>query len=399
MKTDRISAPGKIWFITGASSGFGRATTLAVLESGGRVAAAGLEPDAIRSLVHGCGDRALPLGLDVADAEAARDAVERCVAHFGRLDVVYNNAGYGHIGAVEELTDAEVRRQIDVNLLGVINVTRAALPYMRRQRSGHLLQQSSLNGVEGLVGAAYYCSSKFGIEGFSESLADEVAHLGIKVTIIEPGPFRTRFLDERSVKWSPPISEYAESVGKSREILRNLNGQQPGDPARAAQALLEIVSSDRPPRRLALGRMAIEHSRSVLTARLAELDAWTGLSVSADFPQEDSAEIVRRAHAAFNDREIDTGVALMDADVDWPNVPDGGFVHGRDEVRRHWTEQFSKADPRVEIDDVRERGDGRVEAQVRQTIRGPDGQELPEEHATHVFTMAGDRIKRMEVRR
>jgi NAD(P)-dependent dehydrogenase (short-subunit alcohol dehydrogenase family) len=290
MKTDRKPATGKIWFITGASSGFGRAMTLAVLESGGRVAAAGLEPDAIKSLVHGFDDRALALGLDVANAAAARDAVERCVAHFGRLDVVYNNAGYGHIGAAEELTDAELRRQIDVNLLGVINVTRAALPYMRQQRSGHLLQQSSLNGVEGLVGAAYYCASKFGIEGFSESLADEVAHLGIKVTIIEPGPFRTRFLDERSVKWSPPISDYAESVGKSREILRKLNGQQPGDPARAARVLLDIVAMDRPPRRLTLGQMAIEHARSVLAGKLQELDAWTELSVSADFPQRDSAE-------------------------------------------------------------------------------------------------------------
>jgi NAD(P)-dependent dehydrogenase (short-subunit alcohol dehydrogenase family)/ketosteroid isomerase-like protein len=399
MKAERKSTGGKIWFITGASSGFGRATTLAVLESGGRVAAAGLEPDAIKDLVHAFGDRALALGLDVTNAEAARDAIDRCLAHFGRLDVVYNNAGYGHIGAVEELTDAELRRQLDVNLLGVINVTRAVLPCMRRQRSGHLLQQSSLNGVEGLVGAAYYCASKFGIEGFSESLADEVAHLGIKVTIIEPGPFRTRFLDERSVKWSPPMSDYAESVGKSREILRKLNGQQPGDPARAAQVLLDIVAMDRPPRRLTLGQMAIEHTRSVLAGKLKELDTWIELSVSADFPQRASAEIVRRAYAAFNDREVDTGVALMDADVDWPKVPDGGFVHGRDEVRRHWMEQFSKADPRVEIDDVTERGDGRVEAQVRQTIRGPDGQELPEEHATHVFTMAGDRIKRMEVRR
>ncbi len=398
MKSERDSTDGKIWFITGASSGFGRATTLAVLEGGGRVAAAGLEPDAIEDLVHPFGDRALALGLDVANAEAVRDAVERCLAHFGRLDVVYNNAGYGHIGAVEELTDAELRRQIDVDLFGVINVTRAVLPYMRRQRSGHLLQQSSLNGVEGLVGAAYYCASKFGIEGFSETLADEVAHLGIKVTIVEPGPFRTRFLEERSVKSSPPMSDYAESVGKSREILRKLNGQQPGDPARAAQALLKIVASDRPPRRLALGQMAIQHIGSVLAGKLKELDAWSELSASADFPQLDSAEIVRRAYTAFNDRKVDTGVALLDAEVDWPNVPDGGFVHGREEVRRHWTEQFDKADPHVEIDEIRKQSDGRVEARVRQNARGPDGQKLPEERATHVFTMAGDRIKRLEVR-
>jgi NAD(P)-dependent dehydrogenase (short-subunit alcohol dehydrogenase family) len=398
MKTERASA-GKVWFVTGASSGFGRAMTLEVLESGGRVAAAGLEPDVIQELVRPYADRALALPLDVADAVAAREAIERCIAHFGRVDVVYNNAGYGHVGAIEELTDEELRRQIDVNLLGVINVTRAALPHMREQRSGHFLQQSSLNGVEGLVGAAYYCASKFGIEGFSETLADEVAHLGIKVTIVEPGPFRTRFLDDRSVKWSRPTPDYAESVGKVREELRKLNGSQPGDPQRAARALLTVVESARPPRRLALGRMAIEHIRASLGAELKELDDWQETSICADFPQRDSAEVVRRAYAAFNQREIDTAVGLMDAEVDWPKVPEGGFVHGREAVRRHWKEQFTEADPHLEIDDLKMRGDDRVEVRVRQTIRGPNGKELPEERAIHVFTMAGDRIKRMEIAR
>jgi NAD(P)-dependent dehydrogenase (short-subunit alcohol dehydrogenase family) len=416
MQAEHASKSGKIWFVTGASSGFGRAMTLAVLESGGRVAAAGLEPEAIEEIVRPYGERALPLALDVADGAAAREAVDRCVARFGRLDVVYNNAGYGHVGAVEELTDEELRRQIDVNLFGVINVTRAALPHMRKQRSGHLLQQSSLNGVEGLVGAAYYCASKFGIEGFSETLAAEVAHLGIKVTIVEPGPFRTRFLDDRSVKWSRPMPEYAESVGKARDTLRQMNGKQSGDPQRAAQALLSVVESTEPPLRLALGQMALEHIRSSLGTELKELDDWAEISACADFRPPDTGkaagtrkrsklrsdspeEIVRRAYAAFNEREIDTAIALMDADVDWPNVPEGGFVHGREEVRRHWNEQFTQADPRVEIDDVSEKGDGRVEARVRQRIRGPDGQELPEERATHVFTIAGDRIRRMEVAR
>jgi NAD(P)-dependent dehydrogenase (short-subunit alcohol dehydrogenase family) len=284
-RTERAQSE-RVWFITGTSSGFGRAMTLAVLEQGGRVAAAGLEPDAIEELVRPYGDRAIALALDVADPAAARKAVERCVEHFGRLDVVYNNAGYGHVGAAEELTDEELRRQIDVNLFGVINVTRAALPQMRKQRSGHLLQQSSLNGVEGLVGAAYYCASKFGIEGFSATLADEVAHLGIKVTIVEPGPFRTRFLDDRSVKWSEPLRDYAQSVGKARDTLRQMNGNQAGDPQRAALILLAIVDSDRPPRRLALGQMAIEHTRSALSTQRKELDAWAEISASADFPQQ-----------------------------------------------------------------------------------------------------------------
>jgi NAD(P)-dependent dehydrogenase (short-subunit alcohol dehydrogenase family) len=397
MKTEHAGAAGKVWFVTGASTGFGRAVTLAVLRSGGRVAAAGLEPEVIEELVRPYEARALALALDVADANAARKALERCVARFGRVDVVYNNAGYGHVGAAEELSDEELRRQIDVNLFGVINVTRAALPHMRKQRSGYLLQQSSLNGVEGLVGAAYYCASKFGIEGFSETLSDEVAHLGIRVTIIEPGPFRTRFLDDRSVKWSRPTPDYAESVGKARETLRAMNGTQPGDPERAAQVLLSIVETDRPPRRLLLGAMALDHTRKAIAERQKQLEDWAELSASTDFPPGE--DIVRRAYAAFNERQTDAGVALMDAEVDWPNVPEGGFIHGRDGVRRHWAEQFQTVDPHIEVNEINEAGNGQIEAHVRQRIRGPDGHDLPYEQAIHLFTIANDHITRMEIRR
>lgn len=398
MKAEHRSQSDKVWFVTGASSGFGRAVALAVLRSGGRVAAAGLEPQAIEELARPYKDRAMAVALDVADAEAARSAVERCVAQFGRVDVVYNNAGYGHVGAVEEPTDDELRRQLDVNLFGVINVTRAVLPHMRKRRAGHLLQQSSLNGVEGLVGAAYYCASKFGVEGFSETLAAEVAHLGIKVTIVEPGPFRTRFLDDRSIQWSRPMPEYAESVGEARDTLRAMNGTQAGDPDRAAQVLLSIVELERPPLRLLLGKMALAHARQSIADRQQQLEDWAEISASTDFPRT-GEEIVRSAYAAFNERRPDAGVALMDAEVDWPNAPAGGFVHGREEVRRHWAEQFDKVDPRIQVDDISKASDGRVEAQVRQTIRGPDGRELPEEHAIHLFTIVDDRIKRMEIRR
>jgi NAD(P)-dependent dehydrogenase (short-subunit alcohol dehydrogenase family) len=206
-------------------------------------------------------------------------------AHFGRVDAVFNNAGFGYVGGVEELTDDELREQLEINLLGVINVTRAALPYLRRQRGGHLVQMSSLNGVEGLMGGAYYAASKFGIEGFSESLADEVAHLGIKVTIVEPGPHRTRFLSEGSVKWSEnEIDDYADSVGEAREQLRGLDGQQPGDPARAVRAIVQAVASADPPRRLPLGAMALDHIRHKLTAQLEQLESWAELSSTSDFP-------------------------------------------------------------------------------------------------------------------
>jgi NAD(P)-dependent dehydrogenase (short-subunit alcohol dehydrogenase family) len=275
----------RVWFVTGASSGFGRAISNAVLESGGRLVATARDPGSMSSLIEQGGDRALALQLDVTDAKAAKIAIDGAVAQFGRIDVVVNNAGYGHVGAIEECTEEELRRQVDVDFFGVVNVTRAALPHMRRQRSGHFVQMSSLNGVEGLAGGGFYAASKFAVEGFSESLAIEVAHLGIKVTIVEPAPFRTRFLSDHSAKWSRPIDDYADSVGKVRQMLKAMDGKQPGDPARAAQAIIQAVEAKNPPLRLPLGKMAIDHIRANLDAESKELDAWAHLSAAADFPQ------------------------------------------------------------------------------------------------------------------
>jgi NAD(P)-dependent dehydrogenase (short-subunit alcohol dehydrogenase family) len=251
----------RVWFVTGASSGFGRALSLAALQNGERVVATARNTDDLRDIVEPNAGRAFALQLDVTDPEAAREAVEQAVARFGRIDAVFNNAGYGHVGAVEELTDEDLRRQLDVNLLGVINVTRAALPVLRKQRSGHLVQMASLNGVEPLPGGAYYTASKFAIKGFSEALAAEVAPLGIKVTIVEPGPFRTRFMD--AAEWAKAMPDYAQSVGKTREMLRKLDGRQPGDPARAAQAIIQAVSA--------------------LLAQLDELEATEKIGADTDF--------------------------------------------------------------------------------------------------------------------
>jgi NAD(P)-dependent dehydrogenase (short-subunit alcohol dehydrogenase family) len=388
----------RIWLVTGASSGFGRAVSAAALEAGDRVVATARDPDSIRPLVERHPQRAYALQLDVADPGAAREAVSRAVARFGRIDVVFNNAGYGHVGAIDELTDDELRRQLDVNLFGVINVTRAALPVMREQRSGHFVQMSSLNGVQALPGGAYYTASKFGIEGFSEALAAEVAPLGIQVTIVEPGPFRTRFLDPRSARWAEPLPDYAESVGKSREVLAQLNGAQPGDPERAARAIIEAVRAGKPPLRLPLGRMAFDEIRRTLRARLEELDRTAGFGVPTDFPAapRDREDLVRQAYVAFNARDVEAGVALMDPEVDWPNLPEGGFVHGQNQVRKHWREQFGRADPRIEVSAISEKH-GRVEALVRQVVRAPDGKKLSDDRLLHVFTFAGERIKRMEV--
>jgi NAD(P)-dependent dehydrogenase (short-subunit alcohol dehydrogenase family) len=284
MPENNTQTTGRTWFVTGATSGFGRAISQAVLDRGDRLVATGRDLDALETLVAGHPERALALRLDVTDPAAAREAVSAATARFGRIDVVVNNAGYAHVGAIEELSDDELRAQLEVNLFGVINVTRAALRPMREQRSGHLVQMSSLNGVEGLVGGGYYAASKFAVEGLSESLADEIAHLGIKVTIVEPGPHRTRFLDERSAKSSPPIEDYAGSVGQVRELLGEMDGNQPGDPARAAEAILRIVEADEPPRRLPLGQLALDSIRAKLSAQRDELDAWAELSATSDFP-------------------------------------------------------------------------------------------------------------------
>ena len=275
---------GRVWFVTGASSGFGREIAREVLARGGRLVVTGRDPAALEPLVAEDTGRAMALGVDITDPAAVRDAVDQAVSRFGRIDVVVNNAGYAHVGAVEELNDQEWRQLIDTDLFGAINVTRAALPHLRGQRSGHLVQMSSLNGVEGLPGGAYYAASKFALEGLSESLAEEVAPLGIRVTIVEPGPHRTRLLSERSVRASAPIGDYADSVGQVREQLEQLDGHQPGDPARAARAIVDAVEAEAPPRRLPLGTMALEHIRAKLTSQLEELEAWAELSASTDFP-------------------------------------------------------------------------------------------------------------------
>jgi NAD(P)-dependent dehydrogenase (short-subunit alcohol dehydrogenase family) len=279
----------RIWFVTGSSSGFGRAVSEAVLAHGDRLVATARDVDDIRALVDRAGERALALRLDVTDATAAKEAVDEAVAHFGRLDVVFNNAGYGHVGAIEELTEEELRQQVEVDFFGVVNVTRAALPHLRKQCSGHFVQMSSLNGIEPLPGGAFYTAAKFAVRGFSESLAGEVAHLGIKVTIVEPEPFRTRFLSGESAKWARPMDDYDASVGQVRRTLKQLDGKQPGDPARAARAIIAAVEAENPPLRLPLGQMALDHIRAALDAEARELETWAHLSATTGFQHAGTA--------------------------------------------------------------------------------------------------------------
>jgi NAD(P)-dependent dehydrogenase (short-subunit alcohol dehydrogenase family) len=271
----------RVWFVTGASRGFGRALSEAVLARGEQLIATARHPESLDELRERHPE-VLVLPLDVKDRAGAQAAVVEGVERFGRLDVIVNNAGYGHFGAIEELTEEELRNQFEVNLFGVLNVTRAALPQLRAQRAGHIVQMSSLNGIEGMVGGGYYCASKFAVEGLSESLAAEVAHLGIRLTIVEPGPHRTEFASRESARVAEPIDDYADTVGAARDAFAELDGAQPGDPGQAAQAIIAAVDAGNPPLRLALGEMALTNIRKKFEGQLEELEAWSDLSSTTD---------------------------------------------------------------------------------------------------------------------
>jgi NAD(P)-dependent dehydrogenase (short-subunit alcohol dehydrogenase family) len=270
----------RVWLITGASSGLGRALAEAALERGERVVATARDPKQVAELTDRYPDHAVAARLDVTDPDQAQGAVDAGLAAFDRIDVVVNNAGYGLFGALEELTDDELRGEFETNVFGALNVTRAALPQLRRQRAGHIVQISSLEGVAPAVaGESAYAGTKFAVEGLAEGLAKDVAHLGIKVTIVEPGPLRTDFADG-AVARPPQDDDYAESVGKALEWFEGLAGSQPNDPRRVAAAIIEIVGSEEPPLRLVLGEEAVQAIGEKLDAQREELDAWRRLSAS-----------------------------------------------------------------------------------------------------------------------
>jgi NAD(P)-dependent dehydrogenase (short-subunit alcohol dehydrogenase family) len=276
----------RVWLITGTSSGLGRALARAALDRGDRVVATARSTDRIADLEREFPDRAVAVALDVTDRDQAREAVDAAVRAFGRIDVLVNNAGYGVLGAVEELTDDELRRQFETNLFGALNVTRAALPQLRRQRSGHVVQLSSLSAIVANPGEGAYVASKAALEGVSESLAKELAPLGIRVTILQPGPFRTDFAG-RSLERAEPLDDYGDTVGAARELLRELDGNQPNDPTRGAEAIIRAVDADEPPLHLALGADAIEAIRTTLDQRRAELDAWASVGEATAFAETD----------------------------------------------------------------------------------------------------------------
>ncbi|MER9416534.1 oxidoreductase [Mesorhizobium sp. M0306] len=273
------------WLVTGSSRGIGRALSEAVLDAGHRMVATAREPAHLADLTERYGDAVRTVALDVTDPAAAQAAVRVAVDSFGGLDVLVNNAGYGNVNSVEDTDLDDFRREIETNLFGTIIVTKAVIPVMREQRAGHIIQFSSVGGRVGAPGRAPYSAAKWGVEGFSEALSLEMALIGVKVTVIEPGGFRTDFAgSSTSLREGRP--EYDSVVGATARLQRAYNNHQPGDPARAAQVILEIAAMNRPPLRLPLGSDAVKVIEQADLAKLEELERWRGLSISTDFPQE-----------------------------------------------------------------------------------------------------------------
>ena len=273
----------KNWLITGATRGIGAAIAKAALDGGDKVVVTGRDIGKLQSQFVSYGDKVLALTLDVNDEAQAQAAVKAACAQFGSLDVLVNNAGYGQLGLFEEISTAEIRQQFDTNVYGSMNMARAALPVMREQRRGHIFNLSSIGGIVGFESASVYCASKFAIEGFSESLALEVARFGIHITIVEPGFFRTDFLDQTSVRYGDKtIADYASSGINSRETFASYNHQQAGDPVKLGAAVLAISNMAEPPLRYAAGSDAIEVVAASLEKHQQELQLWRVLSVSTD---------------------------------------------------------------------------------------------------------------------
>lgn len=262
----------KTWFITGTSRGFGREWAIAALERGDRVAATARDTSSLDDLVERFGSAILPIALDVDDRAADFAAVAQAHEHFGRLDVVVNNAGYGHFGLIEEITEAEARAQIETNLFGALWVTQAALPFLREQGSGHIVQVSSIGGITAFPIVGIYHASKWALEGFSQSLAQEVADFGIHVTLIEPAGFSTDWAGD-SAKRSEPLEAYADVRQKIEESRASRNAE-PGSPGASAEAILRVVDADEPPLRVFFGSAPLGLAQADYDSRLKTWNDW-----------------------------------------------------------------------------------------------------------------------------
>lgn len=285
-----------MWFITGASSGFGRELAEQALAKGDRVVATARQPEQLADLTEQFRDSCLAQPLDVTDRGSIDAAFAAALNKFGRVDVLVNNAGYGLAGAIEEASEAEYMPVFETNVFGLIHVTKALLPQFRKQRSGNILNLSSIGGLIGSPGWGYYNASKFAVNGFSEALAAELAPLGVHVTIVEPGPFRTDFLGRSGVEAKQRIADYDATAGKTRQYFHDQAGKQVGDPAKAVAAMIAAVESPQPPKHLVLGKLAFDRMSARLEQWKKDLDAGKETSLRADF----SADELKQQTSAAN---------------------------------------------------------------------------------------------------
>ena len=274
-----------VWFITGCSTGLGRALAERVLEHGHRCAVTARKASQIEDIVARFPDRGLALALDVTDDGQVDRALAEASATFGRIDVLVNNAGWGYNSAIEEGEDHVIRAMFDVNVFALASLMRKVLPGMRARGKGHIVNLSSMGGLIGNPGTGYYCATKFAVEAMSQSLAKEAAHLGIRVTLIEPGPFRTDFQGRSMTVSQHSIDAYADTAHARRKQLRESSGKQAGDPLRAADIIIKVVESDDPPLHLLLGKVAFERVRDKIAGHLALIDEWKEVTLSADYPK------------------------------------------------------------------------------------------------------------------
>ncbi|SDP99255.1 short chain dehydrogenase [Mucilaginibacter sp. OK268] len=277
----------KIWFITGSSRGLGRSLTEAVLAKGDKVAATARKPEQLKDLADKYPGQLFPVQLDVTNKAQIVAAVESTIAHFGRIDVLVNNAGFGIIGAAEAFTDEQVHSQLETNLYAPIEITRVVLPYMRKQRSGHILQISSVGGRVGNAGLTMYQAAKFGLGGFSEALSKEVADLGIHVTCVEPGGFRTDWAGD-SMTYAPSVEGYESTVDARVGFFQSGKFVPVGDPDKAAKVMVDLVDHPEPPTHLVLGSEAIALLKNADSLRTAEMEKWLPMSLSTDHDEAEN---------------------------------------------------------------------------------------------------------------
>ena len=276
----------KVWFITGCSTGFGRYLAMEALAKGYLVVVAARNPNDVKDIVANYANTSLVVKLDVTVPAQITSSVNEAIEKFGKIDVLVNNAGIGYFGAIEESEEAEVRRMFEINVFGLAHVTQAVLPIMRKQKSGHILNIASIGGLRSFPGVGFYNATKYAVDGLSESLSKEVAPLGIKVTIVAPSGFRTDWAGRSANDSKIVIEDYATTAGKNKGDIRGYSGNQPGDPVRAAKAMIQVVESENPPLRLLLGAAALKGARIKIEELKHDFDTWAAVSEGADFPKE-----------------------------------------------------------------------------------------------------------------